>query len=74
MLQNSYRGCVASAIFILQKKVREQKALTSEKPAVQGFLIHFVWYGYDSSLAQRMKRRDTLLAECSHLICKNVTN
>ena len=42
MLQNSYRGCVASAIFILQKKVREQKALTSEKPAVQGFLIHFV--------------------------------
>ena len=41
-MENSYRGRVASAIFILQKKVRGQKALTSKKTAVQGFLIHFV--------------------------------
>ena len=42
MLKNSYRGPVSSAIFILQKKVCKRKAPTSEKPAVQGFRIHFV--------------------------------
>ena len=81
MLKKSYWCRVAKAIIILQTK----RSNFRKKTAVQGFLIHFVWYGNESSLAQRMKRLITsaddeyirhynFLVECSHLIWKNVTN